>query len=121
VPVGYRVENEELVVFDGRGVRFRGRPGGFPVAKAVPVPESRDAIVLLRFYGDGTPDRFATLLRVRPDGEIVWRTPPPEKRGDAWVRLAWSKRDGLNANSWSCYWCKLDPATGRLTSSAFTK
>lgn len=122
--VGYRVEDDELVIFDGRCVRFRGRPDGYRAEKVVAVPDSRDAIVLLKYAAEGAPTHFPNLLRVRPDGEIGWRAVPPEReRGinDAWVAFRWAKRGGLSANSWSCFYCRIDPDTGVITSAEFTK
>jgi hypothetical protein len=126
---------DELVIADGRGVRWRGRPDGYPVVCVVPLPEAPDAIVLLDYSAEGAPSRFANILRVDPDGHIAWRAAPPaiedvasdlaewitEGADDAWVAVRWGKRGDLFANSWSCFACELDPTSGRITSAIFTK
>jgi hypothetical protein len=125
----------ELVIADGRGVRWRGRPDDYPAERVVPVPEALDAIVLLEYATEGAPPQFANILRIDPDGRIAWRAAPPRPEDvgsddadflagggeDAWVAARWEKRRGLSANSFSCFYCRLDPATGRITSATFTK
>ena len=67
-------------------------------------------------------ERVCFLLRVRPDGNIVWRAelPLPDDWTDQYVEFAQS--DGvLSANSWSTYYVLLDPETGRILSKEFTK
>ena len=112
-----------VAIVDG-DVRYRGRPDGYPVEKAVTVPESPDAIVLLRYWSDGAPKHFANVVRVAPDGSIRWRRMPPthdEVAEDAWAYMRWDKQRGLTANSWSCFYCRIDAATGEITSAEFTK
>ncbi len=77
--VGYRVENGELVVFDGRGVLGRSRPDGYSVEKVVAVPGSCDAIALLTYWAEDAPTHFPNLVRVPPNGGIQWRAMPPEQ------------------------------------------
>jgi hypothetical protein len=123
MPVGYRVEDDDLLVFDGHDVRWRGRPDGYPVTEVVKVPDSPDAVVLLR-YSEKSARAFANLLRVGPDGAIRWRSLPPdgEDEGeDAWVSFRFDKREGLVANSWSGYFCVIDVETGAIRSSEFVK
>jgi hypothetical protein len=124
VAVEYKVENNELVVFDGRRMSYRGRPDGYPVEKVVSVPDTRDAIALLSYSTEGAPAHFPNLLRVGPDGAIRWRAIPPDDAPgvqDAWVAVRWAKRGGLSANSWSAYYCRIDSETGAITSATFTK
>jgi len=68
-----KVENDELVVLDGRRVCYRGRLGGHPVENAVAVPGSRDAIALFKYESGEAPAHFPNLVRVHADGEIQWR------------------------------------------------
>jgi hypothetical protein len=121
--VSYRIEDNDLVVGDGRGVRWRGRPSGYPVEKVAQIPKSRDAVVLLRYWDERAPAQFANLLRVGPDGTARWHAVPPDVvLPDAWVAFTLRKRGGgLTANSWSCYFCSLDLETGAVKSSVFTK
>jgi hypothetical protein len=124
VALEYGVENEELVVFDDGRLHYRGRTDGYPVEEVVPIPDGRDAIVLLRYSADGAPTHFANLVRVRPNGEIQWRAAPPNREPgvqDAWVACEWPMNGALTANSWSCFYCTIDPETGAIISSVFTK
>jgi hypothetical protein len=132
VSVNYSVDEAELVIEDGQGTRWRGRPDGYLVDRVQPIPGGEDAIVLLKYMG--APQRFPNVLRVDRDGEIKWRAKPPgiadvpsgmarflDDVNDAWVAVRWEKRRGLTANSWSCFYCTLDPGTGAITSAEFTK
>jgi len=122
--VRYTVEDEMLAIIDGRRVCYRGRPDGYSVEKAVAVPDSGDGIVLLSYSVENAPEHFPNLIRVRPDGEILWRAMPPEHEPgvqDAWVEFRWAKRGGLSANSWSTYYCTIDALTGEIISAQFTK
>ncbi len=119
----YRVEDDDLVVFDGQAVRWRGRPDGYSVTEVMRVPDSHDAVVLLR-YSEKSARAFANLLRVGPDGAIQWRALPPDDERDAedaWVSFSFVMPDGLVANSWSGYFCRIDVETGAITSSEFVK
>ena len=115
---------------------FSGRVDGYAVEKAVPIPGEQDALVLLVYDADGAPERFPNVLRIAPDGRVVWRAAPPETSDldpsmvqvlhdgdpDVWVALGWRKRSRQpSANSWSCFYCELDPESGRITSALFTK
>jgi hypothetical protein len=135
MPVSYTVTDAgELVIADGDEVRWRGWPDGYPVERVVQTPGVLDAVVLLEYAAKGAPSRFANLLRVDPEGRIVWRAAPPaiedvgneaewltEGADDSWVAVSWSKRGDLSANSWSCFACGLDPKSGRITAAMFTK
>jgi hypothetical protein len=85
-----------------------------------------DAIVQLRGIDAprdpfGHPKSWANLIRVRPTGEVVWRAYPVENSGgDCWMYYS-LRGGGLEANTWSCYHCKLDLQTGRIRSRSFTK
>ena len=103
-------------------VRYRGRLDGYPLRRVVAVPDSRDAIALLRRTEDA-PAHFPNLVRVSPDGEIRWRAMPPALEPgahDSWVAFR-AKSGGLSANSWSGFYCKIDPETGAIVSAEFTK
>ncbi len=123
----YWVESEDLWVADAEAVTWRGRPDGMPVEFVIPIPETRDALVILNPnagprtpYGDlkGWPH----LLRVRPDGEVVWRIEPGPNPGehDWWTAVEISEQS-IVATTWSCWRQTLDPETGRVLSSVFTK
>jgi len=122
--LGYRVENDELVVLDGRRVCYRGRLDGHPVEKVVAVPGSRDAIALFKYESEEALTHFPNLVRVHPDGEIQWQARPPEREPeahDSWIDFRWWKRGGLSANSWSGFYCEIDAESGAVRSAEFTK
>jgi len=124
VSLRYRVFHDKLVVFDGWTARYRRRPDGYAPEKVLAVPDSRDAIALLRYSEEGAPAHFPNLVRVRPDGEIQWRGMPPALEPgvhDSWLAFRWAKSGGLSANSWSGFYCKIDPETGTIISAEFTK
>jgi hypothetical protein len=119
----YWVESDELCSANDDGVIWRGRPDGYSVVFAAPLPGTDDAIVLLNAelglrnpLGDlkGWPD----LLRVGPDGTVVWRASAGDR--DWWVSIAVTDAE-LRANTWSGYRKQLDPRTGDTLSSVFTK
>jgi hypothetical protein len=124
VRVDYAVENGELVVRKGEAVRYRGRPSGYPAEKVGRIPNSSDAILLLRYWTEKTPDHFPNLLRVGPDGAVRWSASPPEHEPgaqDAWVAFELAESGALLANSWSAFRCTIDVESGGIISRVFTK
>jgi hypothetical protein len=98
--------------------------GGIVIAE-VGLEGSTDAIVLL------DPERrpaqvfawhpFPNVLRVTCVGEIVWRSAlvPQETTAKCWLGVEWV--DGaLRAWTYS-FDCELDPGTGQIVRSTFTK
>ena len=114
------VENEELWIVEAEtgSLKWRGQPDGYPVWRVLPIPGSDDGLVLLRY--DRGPRTFPNLLRLRPDGSVVWRAELPEQVGDTYVGMEWSN-GSLTAGSWSGFEVVLDPDTGRLLAQKFTK
>lgn len=132
--ITYALAGSDLVIRDGRGVRWRGQPLGFPVTRIIEVPGDSDAIALLGLIRGYPSPRFANLVRVDRNGRVVWRALPPTKDDvdarlaawvtdgdDHWVACRWERRRGLSANSFSCFNCQLDAEPGRITSAEFTK
>ncbi len=114
------VESEELWIVEAETgkLQWRGQPDGYPVWKALSAPDSDDFLVLLRY--DRGPKTFQNLLRIRPDGSVVWQAELPDRIFDTYVGMEWS--DGrLTAGSWSGFEVVLDPDTGRILSQKFTK
>jgi hypothetical protein len=104
---------------DGGRTLWRGKPDGYAAKAIAPLLGSHDMIVLLDYMAG--PKNFANLIRLAPDGRVVWRLAPPEgPTNDAYVDLRW-RGDELVANSWSGYLVRIDPASGRMTSSEFVK
>jgi len=98
--------------------------GGVVIAK-LGVAESTDSIVLL------DPKRrpaqvlgwhpFPNVLRVTSAGDVIWRSAlvPRETAAKCWLDVDWV--DGrLRARTYS-YDCELDPDTGQIVQSTFTK
>jgi hypothetical protein len=123
----YWVESEDLWSADDAGVVWRGRPDGHPAVSAVLLPGTDDAVVLLSAESGprsplGAVRRWPNLVRVRPDGTVVWRAAvgPNSGEPDWWVSVDVGT-DALYANTWSCYRCQLDRESGAALSSVFTK
>ena len=116
----YELAAGDVVARDGAGnVRWRGRPDGFPTMAIVPLPDTEDAVVLLDYMAG--PKNFSNLLRIRPDGTIVWRAAPPElSTNDAYVECRW-RGDSFYANSWSGCLVEIDLETGVRKSTEFVK
>ena len=124
MPYSYWVESGDLCVADSSRVTWRGRPDGAQCAKAISLPETDDAIVLLD--GDHGPRNihgqltgFPNLVRVTAHGDVVWRADAVEDK-DVWVEVQW-RDDGLYGNTRSGYIIQLDPSTGHEISRKFGK
>ena len=91
----------------------------------LPVPGSDDVIVLLD--PDRRPDGvlpwhpFHNLVRLEPSGVVRWRAElvPGESTAKCWMSAGWANST-LWARTYS-WECGLDPATGRIACSRFTK
>jgi hypothetical protein len=98
--------------------------GGIVVAE-LGVEGSADSIVLLD--PERRPARvlswhpFPNVLRVTGDGEIVWRSAlvPEETTAKCWLGVNWV--DGALRTWTYSYDCELDPDTGQIIRSTFTK
>jgi hypothetical protein len=119
------IESGDVWVADSSGVVWHGRPDGYPALSVIPLPGTGDAIVLLDWMAGplnacGQRPGFPNLVRLTPEGRVVWRADPAVQDKDFWVAVRW--RDcGLYGNTWSCYYIHLDPETGRELSRVFTK
>jgi hypothetical protein len=94
-----------------------------PVVSVRLLPETDDAVVLLNAESGprnalGDLKGWPHLVRVRPNGTVVWRTEAGDR--DWWVTVDVTP-DGLFANTWSGYRRRLDRETGAQVSSVFTK
>ncbi len=106
-------------LFDDADVlQWSGNLRGDGARTVLPIAGSGDAIVLVggsaRSQGS-----FRNLLRVSPDGAIVWRAKVPTD-SDSYVSVEW-RSERLWAHSWSCYLVEIDAGTGRVLQSLFTK
>jgi hypothetical protein len=123
----YWIESEDLCSANEAGNVWRGRPDGHSPVSVALLPGSDDAIVLLYVQSGprnplGDLKKWPNLVRVRPDGTVVWRASAGQNsgEGDWWVSVD-VKDDDLRASTWSCHRCKLDPQSGSVLSSVFTK
>jgi hypothetical protein len=101
-------------------ITWHGRPMGFQVKKIIQTFENGECIVLLD--RDCWPKRpFANLVKINFNGNLLWSAQlPPIGGNDVYVDASWTKGE-LSANSWSCYRTIIDPETGKIQSSEFTK
>jgi hypothetical protein len=63
---------------------------------------------------------FHNVLRVGPAGELLWRAELPRHETTAKCWLGLTLDDSLRAVTYS-YECELDPDSGRILSTTFTK
>jgi hypothetical protein len=114
----YTTADGQLWIADEGGrITFHGALLGGRVRTVLPIEGTRDAIALLDYMGG--PKVFANLLRVTPEGEVVWRAAPPDHSADAWVSLG--ATDPVRARSWSGFLCVIDSSSGEILESVFTK
>jgi hypothetical protein len=99
---------------------WTGRPLGGAVSVVLAIRSTDDCIVLC--HPDAQRGRaFANLLRVSSSGAITWRAElPPGTGDDAFVNVRWEDKE-LMANTWSGHRVRIDPDSGRILGSAFTK
>jgi hypothetical protein len=87
--------------------------------KSLDVADSDDCIVLYGYPSGG--GKVRNLHRKGRDGTIVWTAELPEVDGaDAYVAVSLD-RGALIAHSWSCFRVVIDPDSGRILESEFTK
>jgi len=112
----------ELVILESHTdkERWRGKPQGIPVSKAILLPYANDLIVLLEYaYHPRRP--FRNLIRMRPDGSIIWHAELPQATAnDAYVDIELTG-GSLLAWSWSGYRVVIDPVSGKIIQKTFIK
>ena len=64
-------------------------------------------------------DGYGVAVLMQGDVGVAWRVLAPSAH-DRWVSVAWAG-DSLGAISWNAFRVLLDPASGRVESSIFTK
>jgi hypothetical protein len=89
--------------------------------REIPIKDSTDRLIFLRYDLADPTSRFRNILRVTAEGHQIWQVELPEgSLPDAYVHIeTWAGK--LQANSWSCYRVEIDWETGKLLSSEFTK
>lgn len=89
------------------------------VMDRVDLPDNAGSIVLYDWMAEDVRDG-RNLMRVDPDGNILWKASPPTGKQDCFTRLQWDGHT-LTANTWSCYRVKVDPQSGNVIVLEFTK
>jgi hypothetical protein len=91
---------------------------------AFSLPDTPDGVVLLDWM-DRPPGieewhPYQNVLRIRPDGSIVWRAELPSGETlKSFTATSWDE-GRLIAQAWS-HRCVLDAETGRILETTFTK
>jgi hypothetical protein len=119
--LNFRVAGDELVIEDAEGkVHWHGKPEQRPVEWATAIRSSDDGLALYHYYRPDHPyGAFQNLVRVRPDGSIVWRAELPES-DDKYVNA--DLREGrLFSYSYGGYHVEINVDNGRIISKQFSK
>ena len=93
-----------------------GRRLNIPVAKKLTLDD--DFIVLLDYYEAQKTHKSGNLFRVSADGAIVWTI--GEAANDVITNVEW-RAGKLIAWTWGCTMINIDPSTGTVLDSVFTK
>ena len=118
----YVTSSGELVILESHPCTeiWRGMPEGVPVSKAISAPNTNDIIVLLE-YSHNPKHSFNNLIRIGPDGSIIWYAELPKTAAnDAYVEME-LRENSLLAWSWSGYKAVIDLNSGNIVQKAFTK
>jgi len=117
----YRVAEHDLIIEDAdHQLRWRGQPEQRPVEWATAIRFAEDGLALYHYYRPDHPyGGFQNLVRVAPDGSIVWRAELPE-RDDKYVN-ANLVGGRVSAYSWSGFDVEIDVDTGMIVSKRFSK
>jgi hypothetical protein len=123
----YSIEHGDLCVAGEGGKVWRGRPDGMPVLEVVPIPDAPDVVARLEPEAGprnalGDLRGWPNLVRVRPDGSVVWRAAAGQRESDRdWWTAVRLSEGRLIAFTWSCFEKTLDPGTGRILAAVYTK
>jgi hypothetical protein len=114
----YEIDKDDLVILSSpqHEVIWKGSFDCGRVVKLVALPGSDGCVVVV---WNSSEDRWQNLIRVGPDGRVIWRAPrPPGVGGYSWVGLESGK---LYAQSLYGYRLRLDIDTGAISEQEFTK
>ena len=121
--IQYSLTNGEICVnnaITGETI-WKGKPEGRNVEIISPVPDEEDCIVLLDYSASDSKLPDQNLIRIHPDGTLVWRAELPEpSSSDAYVQFQITNGN-LQASSWSGYKVAIDTTNGKISSATFTK
>jgi hypothetical protein len=125
VAISWWAEAGEAWAADADGaILWHGVVGGPRVLDALSIPGEDDGIIVLD-WSSRPPDvqswhPYANLLRVRPNGEVVWQASAPKSETlGCWTGAGFSE-GRLCATGWASV-SELDAATGEVRSTEFTK
>jgi hypothetical protein len=119
--ISHYVLDGELVIQDPNinTITWKGKPKGYTVVSVTETPEKVDCIVLLEYWANG--NRFKNLLRIDPNGSIIWEAELPSGTGvDAYVKAEWRSAQ-LTAWSWSGFMVTIDHEKGSILNKKFVK
>jgi hypothetical protein len=124
----YSVQDKELFVTDietGK-LTWKGKPNQLDVLTVIPIPETNDCIVLLKYSQPGSYQK--NLLRLDPYGRIKWEPGLPIKtlfgleRTDQEIYLAVKLDDNrVIGTTFSGFIDFIDIETGQILDSVFVK
>jgi hypothetical protein len=121
--ISWDIEERTAVARSDAGHEWRLAELG-PVVDLAAVTDSNDCVAV--FDWEHPPAEvlpwhpYSNLARVRPDGVVVWRSPPPSSETlKSWTSV--NQSDGrLVAQAWSTR-CDVNPETGVITRKEFVK
>jgi hypothetical protein len=117
----YKVVGEELIIRDNAQQSvWQGKPEGYALQWASAVPGSDEGLALYYYYRpDKRSGAFRNLVRIKPDGSIVWHADLPAP--DDTYTNAQLENGKLTAWSWGGYTAQINIETGRIIEQLFTK
>ena len=89
-----------------------------PVVQVLTLQSGDGCLVLLEYNASRKPT-FENLLRVRPDGTVVWRAELPQSH-DAFVAVV-DRGNRVEAHTWNGFRVEIDLDTGRTKNVRFVK
>lgn len=117
--ISYSVDRDDLVVLSGSREVWRGRPGGSPVASAMRLRSSNDAVVTHKIVFESGM-AYNNLIRCTPDGDIVWIAGQhgviPDGYGGAYYQ-----GDSLFTQTYEGFTCQIDENNGNIISTEYTR
>ena len=118
----FTVRNGRVEVHSGDQLEWAGQVLGVVALDAFSLPGTTDGIVVLDWMdlpeGVESWHSFHNLVRIRSDGNTVWQAELPDAE-PSFVQAKWDE-GVLFASAWS-HCCKVDPETGQILETTFTK
>jgi hypothetical protein len=90
------------------------------VIDRIDLPDNAGSLLLYNWMAEDVKDG-RNLIRVDPEGNILWKASPPTTgTQDCFTRMRWDGQK-LIANTMSCYLVAVAPHNGEVTVLHFTK